>query len=430
MRRLCTRFDRAVEQVALADEVGDEAVLRETVDLRRLVELFDLALVHHRDPVRQRERLLLVVGDVDEGDADLLLQRDQLELHALLELRIERGQRLVEQQQLRPVDQRARHGDALALAAGELVRVALLHAEQRHVFERLVDARADLRLRTLAHLQRKRDVLLHRHVREQRVALEHRVDVAVLRRHAGHVLAVDDDVAASRAASKPAIIRSSVVLPQPEGPSSVKNSPASMDRLTSSTATKSPKRRVTLRISSRAKVWVQCKKARRIVAHGFRLRRGKARKIGGFPEGTRIGRTADRRRPDGPALRVRQGRRPGGLRLPAAAQRLDQGHGRDELGTLHGQRLPVRPQGGPLGVDHLDDDDQARAIAQFRQPDRLGGTLLGRRLVGGLLVEGPQRRERALDLPESPQQPVAVVRHAFVVRQPWPDPRRSRSGRR
>jgi hypothetical protein len=32
--------------------------------------------------------------------------------------------------------------------------------------------------------------------------------------------------------SNPAIIRSSVVLPHPDGPSSVKNSPASMARLT------------------------------------------------------------------------------------------------------------------------------------------------------------------------------------------------------
>ena len=53
-------------------------------------------------------------------------------------------------------------------------------------------------------------------------------------------------------ASNPATMRSRVVLPQPEGPSRQKNSPASMERLTSSTATKSPKRRVTLRISSRA----------------------------------------------------------------------------------------------------------------------------------------------------------------------------------
>src|SRR6185437_8442104 len=40
--------------------------------------------------------------------------------------------------------------------------------------------------------------------------------------------------------SKPAIIRSVVVLPEPDGPSSVKNSPAATFRSTLSTATTSP----------------------------------------------------------------------------------------------------------------------------------------------------------------------------------------------
>src|SRR5688500_15778553 len=52
--------------------------------------------------------------------------------------------------------------------------------------------------------------------------------------------------------SSPAIIRSVVVLPQPEGPSSVRNSPASTFRLTRSTASAAPKARLTL--SSRTAV--------------------------------------------------------------------------------------------------------------------------------------------------------------------------------
>jgi hypothetical protein len=47
-------------------------------------------------------------------------------------------------------------------------------------------------------------------------------------------------------------MRSSVVLPQPEGPSRVKNSPTSMAMLTLSTAFRAPKRRETLRISRSA----------------------------------------------------------------------------------------------------------------------------------------------------------------------------------
>ena len=42
--------------------------------------------------------------------------------------------------------------------------------------------------------------------------------------------------------SNPAIIRSVVVLPQPEGPSSEKNSPGGMSRLMPATAVKSPNR--------------------------------------------------------------------------------------------------------------------------------------------------------------------------------------------
>src|SRR4029079_1413910 len=54
--------------------------------------------------------------------------------------------------------------------------------------------------------------------------------------------------------SNPAIIRSSVVFPQPDGPSSVKNSPASTASVTLSTAAKSPKRRVTPSMESKAMV--------------------------------------------------------------------------------------------------------------------------------------------------------------------------------
>ena len=72
--------------------------------------------MHDGDPARQREGLGLVVRDVDERDADFLLQVDQLDLHFLAELRIERGQRFIEQQHRRMRDQRARDRHALLLS--------------------------------------------------------------------------------------------------------------------------------------------------------------------------------------------------------------------------------------------------------------------------------------------------------------------------
>ena len=51
---------------------------------------------------------------------DLALDLLELDLHLLAELEVEGAERLVEQQHLGPVDQRAGQGDPLPLAAGEL----------------------------------------------------------------------------------------------------------------------------------------------------------------------------------------------------------------------------------------------------------------------------------------------------------------------
>ena len=68
----------------------------------------------------------------------------QLELGFAAQLLVERRQRLVEQQHARPLDQRARERDALALAAGELMRLAALKAVELDQRQHLVDARGDL----------------------------------------------------------------------------------------------------------------------------------------------------------------------------------------------------------------------------------------------------------------------------------------------
>jgi hypothetical protein len=60
-----------------------------------------------------------------------LLDALQLDLHLLAELEVERAERLVEQQDLRVVDDRAGERDPLALAAGQLRRLALHQPPRR-----------------------------------------------------------------------------------------------------------------------------------------------------------------------------------------------------------------------------------------------------------------------------------------------------------
>ena len=117
--------DSAAEQVGGAHELGDERCCRRAVDILRPCDLLELAGAHHGDAVGHGERFFLVVRDVDGRDLELLLELADLGAHLHAQLGVEVGERLVEQQDLGLDHQAAGDGDALELAARELVRPAL-----------------------------------------------------------------------------------------------------------------------------------------------------------------------------------------------------------------------------------------------------------------------------------------------------------------
>jgi hypothetical protein len=100
-----------------ADELGHERSRRVRIQLVGSGDLFQLALPHDADPVGHRQGLLLVVGDEQRGGAELLLQKADLLPQLLAHLRVEGGQRLVEQQHPGLDGQRAGQRDALLLTA-------------------------------------------------------------------------------------------------------------------------------------------------------------------------------------------------------------------------------------------------------------------------------------------------------------------------
>ena len=111
--------DLGVKQVhgGRTHEIRHEHVGGCIVDLGRRSRLLQHAILQHRDLGGERHCLDLVMGDVDDGGLDALVEALDLGAHVNTELGIEVGQRLIEQEELGPPDQRAAHGDALALAA-------------------------------------------------------------------------------------------------------------------------------------------------------------------------------------------------------------------------------------------------------------------------------------------------------------------------
>jgi hypothetical protein len=197
-----------------ADELRDELVGRPVVQLQRRAHLLDLAVAQHHHAVGQRHRLDLVVGDVDRRRAQLAVQLGDLDRGLAAQGGVEVGQRLVEQEHLGRSHDGAADRHPLALAAGQLAWRAL---QVRHEVEDLrgpLDLVADRRGIGLGELEREAHVLEHAHVRVQRVALEHHREVALA---AGSVVMSRPSSSSvpPSIASRPAISRSSVDLPQP-----------------------------------------------------------------------------------------------------------------------------------------------------------------------------------------------------------------------
>ncbi len=179
------------------------------VDLGVPSDLHDPAQVHDADPVGDVPDHGQVVGDEDVGEVELRLEAVQQVDHLGLHRDVQRGHRLVGDDHLRAQRKPPCDADALALAAGELVRIAVdvLRVEADHV-QQLLDPAAAVALRCHfgVDVVRLPDDVPDRHTGvEGRVrVLEDHLDVAADRLEGpagqpGDVLALEQDGAGRRA---------------------------------------------------------------------------------------------------------------------------------------------------------------------------------------------------------------------------------------
>ncbi len=128
-------------------------------------------------------------------DPHALLDILQFVLHVLAQTKIERAERLVKKQYLRAVDQCARDSHALLLAAGKGRDLAVFKALETDDFQHFCYTIVNFLFRKLGNTQTERDVVVHVEVREQRVPLEHGVDLPLVGRYIVDALAVEQYIA-------------------------------------------------------------------------------------------------------------------------------------------------------------------------------------------------------------------------------------------
>ena len=188
-------LDAAVEQVHIAEEVIDKRRGRRVIDLVGRADLLHAPVVHDHDAIGQLQRLLLVVGDKQAGDVQLVVKPQQPAAQVLAHLRVERAKRLVEQQHLRAHGQRPGQRDALPLSAGQLRGIARRQAVELHELQQVAHLLANGGFRRARrpglHAKAEGDVLEDRQVPEERVVLEDEADATALRGLARGVDAVE-----------------------------------------------------------------------------------------------------------------------------------------------------------------------------------------------------------------------------------------------
>ena len=188
----------AGDQVALAQERRRVGSARCVVDCARGAALLHLAVAQQNHAIGDGQRLALVMGNKDEGDADFALQQLQLALHFQAQICVERGERFIQQQQTGPVDQRPGQRHTLLLPAADLPGKVFGEAFHADFFQRLVDPRGHLCAGTTAHAQAVGHVVKDAHVGKKRVALEDGMDGTAMGRHGIEALVLEQYVAGGR----------------------------------------------------------------------------------------------------------------------------------------------------------------------------------------------------------------------------------------
>mmetsp|Transcript_22335 Transcript_22335/g.35678 ORF Transcript_22335/g.35678 Transcript_22335/m.35678 type:complete len:392 (-) Transcript_22335:779-1954(-) len=176
-------FDHTFQRVVLADELRHKAVLWVFIQCVRWIQLLNAAIVKNRHAVGHGQGFGLVVGHINRGDTQIVRQIGDLKLHFFTQLLVQRAKRFIHQNQLGFKHQCTRQGDPLLLSTRKLSWPAATKGAHLNHIQGAFDFFFARALAHFTHLQWEAQVFRNRHMREQRVVLEHHANATLVRRN-------------------------------------------------------------------------------------------------------------------------------------------------------------------------------------------------------------------------------------------------------
>ena len=172
----------AIDKVNQTDEVGNHFVGRLGIDFVRRTDLLYNAGTHNNYAVAHCHCFALIVGYINNGDAQFLLNSKDFKAHGFTQLSIQVRQRFVQQQQAGLCYQSARQSYTLLLTAGQLMRITLAVFAQMNQLQHLLYAFFAFLFIYLLNFQRIAYIFGNSHMRPNSIGLEYHTDITFFRR--------------------------------------------------------------------------------------------------------------------------------------------------------------------------------------------------------------------------------------------------------
>ena len=138
------------------------------------------------------------MSNKNTGDSQLLDHILQPASKLRTDLCIDRRKRLIQKKQLRIGSQCPGKSNSLSLAAGQLTWISFFQAFQPDQLYQFHNPLLDILLIRLLYFQTKRNIIIHSHISEKSIILEHKSNASLAGRHIIDHSSVNDDLTAVR----------------------------------------------------------------------------------------------------------------------------------------------------------------------------------------------------------------------------------------